>query len=117
MGLSVSSPPTGPQFMRIRYTCEANNCTAPDYGLTKGWIVEKEDGSDAEYITELDLYLDAPRLDPEAIGLKLSHNLHSYPMNLKLTGDLTFLADGRLQIRSEERRVGKECRSRWSPYH
>ena len=23
----------------------------------------------------------------------------------------------RQQIRSEERRVGKECRSRWSPYH
>ena len=22
-----------------------------------------------------------------------------------------------LWIRSEERRVGKECRSRWSPYH
>ena len=22
-----------------------------------------------------------------------------------------------LVIRSEERRVGKECRSRWSPYH
>ena len=22
-----------------------------------------------------------------------------------------------LPIRSEERRVGKECRSRWSPYH
>ena len=25
--------------------------------------------------------------------------------------------DGRLDLRSEERRVGKECRSRWSPYH
>ena len=24
---------------------------------------------------------------------------------------------GRSLIRSEERRVGKECRSRWSPYH
>src|SRR5256885_2512026 len=24
---------------------------------------------------------------------------------------------GRALIRSEERRVGKECRSRWSPYH
>ena len=24
---------------------------------------------------------------------------------------------GRAVIRSEERRVGKECRSRWSPYH
>src|SRR2546430_16901056 len=23
----------------------------------------------------------------------------------------------RLDVRSEERRVGKECRSRWSPYH
>src|SRR3712207_7605936 len=28
--------------------------------------------------------------------------------------DLLGPADGR---RSEERRVGKECRSRWSPYH
>ena len=25
--------------------------------------------------------------------------------------------DGTLVNRSEERRVGKECRSRWSPYH
>src|SRR2546425_12771540 len=24
---------------------------------------------------------------------------------------------GRVRDRSEERRVGKECRSRWSPYH
>ena len=22
-----------------------------------------------------------------------------------------------MKVRSEERRVGKECRSRWSPYH
>ena len=29
---------------------------------------------------------------------------------------LTQLATA-LQLRSEERRVGKECRSRWSPYH
>ena len=25
--------------------------------------------------------------------------------------------DGQAAVRSEERRVGKECRSRWSPYH
>ena len=25
--------------------------------------------------------------------------------------------DGKDESRSEERRVGKECRSRWSPYH
>ena len=27
------------------------------------------------------------------------------------------LPEWRLDNRSEERRVGKECRSRWSPYH
>ena len=27
------------------------------------------------------------------------------------------IAFGMLLVRSEERRVGKECRSRWSPYH
>ena len=27
------------------------------------------------------------------------------------------LSEGQLLNRSEERRVGKECRSRWSPYH
>src|SRR5260370_42696799 len=29
----------------------------------------------------------------------------------------TRLADDLPLVRSEERRVGKECRSRWSPYH
>ena len=38
---------------------------------------------------------------------------------IKIDGDVT-LFNGSLQLncrRSEERRVGKECRSRWSPYH
>ena len=29
----------------------------------------------------------------------------------------TFLSTSNGFLRSEERRVGKECRSRWSPYH
>src|SRR3712207_3468459 len=39
---------------------------------------------------------------------------------VRLTGMMTFpqvVIDGRPIGRSEERRVGKECRSRWSPYH
>src|SRR5258708_39836733 len=28
-----------------------------------------------------------------------------------------FVSDQASTVRSEERRVGKECRSRWSPYH
>ena len=31
--------------------------------------------------------------------------------------DATTVADQYALLRSEERRVGKECRSRWSPYH
>ena len=32
--------------------------------------------------------------------------------------DTIYSIDGHFDIdRSEERRVGKECRSRWSPYH
>src|SRR5258708_25046554 len=27
------------------------------------------------------------------------------------------MGNGFVELRSEERRVGKECRSRWSPYH
>src|ERR1039458_8793378 len=40
----------------------------------------------------------------------------SYPGSLALLLTL-FPMSIRLHIRSEERRVGKECRSRWSPYH
>ena len=43
---------------------------------------------------------------------------------LMTTGSLTiaagaviFLVITLILVRSEERRVGKECRSRWSPYH
>src|SRR5258707_2046594 len=37
------------------------------------------------------------------------------PSNLPFSSGITRLMA--LAARSEERRVGKECRSRWSPYH
>src|SRR3712207_9542017 len=37
---------------------------------------------------------------------------------IKATTDFSFVSEvDAIAIRSEERRVGKECRSRWSPYH
>src|SRR2546426_9284653 len=33
------------------------------------------------------------------------------------SGSVTYKYDALGRRRSEERRVGKECRSRWSPYH
>ena len=38
------------------------------------------------------------------------------PDTHNITGNV-MKEDGTLNRRSEERRVGKECRSRWSPYH
>ena len=35
----------------------------------------------------------------------------------ELTPESMKVIINRIEIRSEERRVGKECRSRWSPYH
>ena len=60
---------------------------------------------------------------PHGINFDRAGNLYICdPLNNRLrrvdakTGILTTLA-GNGQDRSEERRVGKECRSRWSPYH
>ena len=34
-----------------------------------------------------------------------------------IAGSILLLFGSNTVLRSEERRVGKECRSRWSPYH
>src|SRR6266511_3192096 len=48
-------------------------------------------------------------IEGEAVAL-------TFDLLLKPRGtDISRLPD--LSMRSEERRVGKECRSRWSPYH
>ena len=36
---------------------------------------------------------------------------------LKSVADKSHFVRPEQSVRSEERRVGKECRSRWSPYH
>src|SRR3989449_8304063 len=55
-------------------------------------------------------------------GAPTDRNAHPH---VDCTGTLALVHNGiienadllRAQLRSEERRVGKECRSRWSPYH
>ena len=45
--------------------------------------------------------------------IKKAYNSNNYPITKKRNTNTRRLLDDR----SEERRVGKECRSRWSPYH
>src|SRR5690554_4168541 len=52
----------------------------------------------------------------EALNHLLHHKYHEVLMNreYEIVGDPVPIVNF---ARSEERRVGKECRSRWSPYH
>src|SRR5437016_9829753 len=43
--------------------------------------------------------------------------LTKFPLVRDLSVDRQFMFDSLKRVRSEERRVGKECRSRWSTYH
>ena len=79
----------------------------PLYGtasVVRGWVLLEQAGPwGMEAVTE-------SRLDPD-----LARALHraAEAAHLRL---LLIRRPGR-GARSEERRVGKECRSRWSPYH
>ena len=61
-----------------------------------------------------------PFIDRIARRVSLKEQVLDYPPQPVITKDnVTMQIDTVVyfQIRSEERRVGKECRSRWSPYH
>ena len=51
--------------------------------------------------------------------LRINPDRYNYDLatNLPLRRTFWRIADKTVLFRSEERRVGKECRSRWSPYH
>ena len=54
----------------------------------------------------------------EALRPRLYRIAYSWSHNPELADDLVQETMVKaLKNRSEERRVGKECRSRWSPYH
>ena len=61
----------------------------------------------------LSFYVPPPRIDRDFdLGASLKR-----AQGLRQRGMVNDLAAMEMRDRSEERRVGKECRSRWSPYH
>src|SRR6266850_7433122 len=56
-------------------------------------------------------------LPREGPVLEAGCGLGQYVLLLRERGWRVAGVDWSLEDRSEERRVGKECRSRWSPYH
>ena len=86
-------------------------------------------------INYMSMFLDATWVDTPAESANMSKDKKIQYLTDCITGkalptaletmQFTFLIEGIslqevthiLRTRSEERRVGKECRSRWSPYH
>ena len=57
---------------------------------------------------------------PQHLGKKDVLIINDKIVKIKDAGSICadgFLSEAEMINRSEERRVGKECRSRWSPYH
>ncbi len=92
--LGPQQAPTGPQVMRIRH--RFNPVTGRRDLPVEGWIRETVDGPVLE--ATLDLYLDAPELHAEALGITLGHNQLSLPLTMTVTGPIHFLDDGRMHI-------------------
>ena len=71
------------------------------------------------------LFLDSMRVSEKVLGIEQRELLKEIFNFVKLKNlteidDEIFMAilcSDKDLLRSEERRVGKECRSRWSPYH
>ena len=53
----------------------------------------------------------------EAFADEFSGELARKPFDRDVLDQFAEGVRARGRVRSEERRVGKECRSRWSPYH
>src|SRR2546430_11058567 len=73
---------------------------------------------DQEVICVVEEPLDVLALEKTGVYKGLYHVLHGAISPVEGIGPKDLRIDELLQrVRSEERRVGKECRSRWSPYH
>ena len=59
-------------------------------------------------------------MGPNGSGKSTLSNILSGKKGYEVSGEVLFEEKDLFELeteRSEERRVGKECRSRWSPYH
>src|ERR1043165_1413752 len=71
---------------------------------------------DASWVTRPSKLELTPAAAPERLDSEEQNNVAVYDRVVPAVVNVTSKALA-FDFRSEERRVGKECRSRWSPYH
>ena len=101
----------------------ANKTLEVESKLKEGDEVTIELGYNNDLQTEFKGYLKTIQTDDGSITLECEDAIWLFRKELKNKEHKNITAKSLLQKvvqeidRSEERRVGKECRSRWSPYH
>ena len=95
---------TGDDFFKLA-------CKSRDLYPAFAKALHEETGIDVELDTTGTLYLAFNEHDQEEIEKR-----YRWQARADLAVELLSAPAAR-ELRSEERRVGKECRSRWSPYH
>src|SRR5256885_12477783 len=101
-------PTTRREFLKLAGTVAGARLVGPSIGLGQpkllGGADSRTDESKADYTLRI-----------AASPTEIAHNriVSGITYNGQFPGPLLRVKEGR----SEERRVGKECRSRWSPYH
>ena len=100
LGLWLENP-TGPQIMRMRPRYDEQGNSLPGIGYIY-WDPERDNEygtkGQAMFKSTMEVYLDAPGLKPEMLGIELDTNMHSLPLTIYLNGPIVFLPDGRMEI-------------------
>ncbi|MAA70484.1 MAG: hypothetical protein CL679_02030 [Bermanella sp.] len=101
LGITWLENPTGPQVMRMRPRYDDQGNSLPGIGYIY-WDPDYDNESggkgQAMFESTMDVYLDAPGLKPEVLGIELETNMHSLPLTILLKGPIVFLPDGRMEI-------------------
>mgnify|MGYP006979387735 CR=1 FL=1 len=102
------------QFAKADYDVAKYNFEQAQHGYGNLLSTEK-------ILSKLEALTSASNLNAEVIEGKVeakNNELKIIRQSLKEANDaITVISRDKDLLRSEERRVGKECRSRWSPYH
>ena len=86
-------------------------------GLTQEELADRSELSKG-FISQLERNLTSPSITTlmdilQCLGTSIGEFFNEAPDEQIVFGKQDYF----VKVRSEERRVGKECRSRWSPYH